>query len=218
MIEEHLAAQDWAVIASDLDARGFAVLPAILSAPECAAIAGFYPERERFRSRVVMAQHNFGRGEYQYFSYPLPAVVADLRTALYPPLAPIANRWQEALGIEARFPAAHATYVAHCHRAGQSRPTPLLLKYEAGDYNALHQDLYGDEVFPFQATFLLSDPRHDFTGGEFVLVEQRGTARYYRVNDESVACFPTAADVVMGRSAPARPDRVDETEQEWWRR
>jgi uncharacterized protein len=172
-IAARLETQDWTAIAAELDERGFALLPAILSAAECAAIAGLYAARDRFRSRVVMEQHHFGRGEYQYFAYPLPEIVAELRTALYPHLAPVANRWHEALGIEAHFPPAHSAYLTHCHRQGQSRPTPLVLKYEAGDYNALHQDLYGDEVFPFQATFLLSDPARDFEGGEFVLVEQR---------------------------------------------
>jgi hypothetical protein len=163
----------WERVAQDLDAHGCARVEGLLGADACEALAGLYPLEDRFRSRVVMARHGFGRGEYRYFRYPLPELVSALRTALYPRLAPLANRWHEALGSEVRFPAEHAAYLARCHRAGQRRPTPLLLRYGAGDYNCLHQDLYGEHVFPIQATILLSAPGRDFTGGEFVLTEQR---------------------------------------------
>jgi hypothetical protein len=168
-----VAALDWERIVAELDAQGCAVVPAMLAQHECAALADSYALEDRFRSRVVMARHGFGRGEYKYFAYPLPETVAELRNALYPPLAGIANRWNERLGTEVRFPADHAAFLDRCHRAGQRRPTPLLLCYGAGDYNCLHQDLYGEHVFPLQATFLLSAPGRDFTGGEFVLTEQR---------------------------------------------
>ncbi len=165
--------QDWRRVGAELDDQGWAVLPGLLGGADCARLAGLYDREEGFRSRVVMARHGFGRGEYRYFAYPLPPVVARLRTALYPHLAPIANSWQERLGREARFPAAHAAYLARCHKAGQARPTPLLLRYGPGDYNCLHQDIYGAEVFPLQVAVLLSGPGADFTGGEFVLTEQR---------------------------------------------
>jgi hypothetical protein len=164
---------DWAGIAAALDAEGHAVVGPLLGPAECAALAAAYDDDALFRSRVVMARHGFGQGEYKYFAYPLPETVAALRTALYPPLAAVANRWNERLGEAARFPADHAAYLARCHKAGQKRPTPLLLRYGPGDYNRLHQDLYGELVFPLQATVLLSDPVRDFTGGEFVLTEQR---------------------------------------------
>ncbi len=172
-IEPRLEAIDWARVAADLDAWGWAMSEAVLSPGECEATAALYAEDSRFRSRVVMARHGFGRGEYRYFSYPLPDLVAGLRSALYPRLAPVANRWNEAMGIEVRFPAEHAAFIERCHRAGQTRPTPLLLQYGPGDYNCLHQDLYGEHVFPFQVAILLSPPGQDFTGGEFVLTEQR---------------------------------------------
>jgi hypothetical protein len=158
---------------NELNERGFSVVPSLLTPDECAALAGLYGDDARFRSRVVMARHNFGRGEYKYFAYPLPEPVAALRASLYPPLADIANRWAETLGIATRFPAEHAAFLQQCHQAGQTRPTPLLLRYGAGDYNCLHQDLYGEQVFPLQATVLLSAPGRDFAGGEFVLTEQR---------------------------------------------
>jgi uncharacterized protein len=164
---------DWARAGEELDARGFALLPALLSPSECRALIAGYADDARYRSRVVMARHGFGRGEYKYFAYPLPPLVAALREAFYPPLAAIANRWNEALGIEDAFPPAHAAFLERCHAAGQTRPTPLVLAYEAGDYNCLHQDLYGDHVFPLQVAALLSEPGHDFDGGEFVLTEQR---------------------------------------------
>ena len=157
---------DWDRIAAELDERGCATTPPILTAQQCRELIDAYDDDAMFRSRVVMARHNFGRGEYKYFAYPLPKTVADLRTALYPHLAEIANRW------EGGFPDMHAAYLARCHRAGQKRPTPLMLKYGAGDYNCLHQDLYGEMVFPLQATILLSDPT-EFDGGEFVMTEQR---------------------------------------------
>jgi len=161
------------ILVRGLEEDGFAVLPGLLGARDCQGLVRSYDERALFRSRVVMARHGFGAGEYSYFGYPLPQIVAALRARLYRPLAEVANRWNAALGIDARFPAVHADYVKRCHRAGQEKPTPLLLRYGAGDYNCLHQDLYGDEVFPLQATVLLAEPGRDFTGGEFVLTEQR---------------------------------------------
>jgi hypothetical protein len=172
-VVERLGALDWADIAAQLDRHGCATTGPLLTVEECASAAAAYAADEPFRSRVIMARHGFGRGEYKYFAYPLPAMVADLRSALYAPLARITNRWNEAMGIASRYPDDHAAYLTRCHQAGQSKPTPLLLQYGPGDYNCLHQDLYGEHVFPLQATFLLSRPQTDFTGGEFVLVEQR---------------------------------------------
>ncbi len=156
-----------------LDAHGYAVLPGLLSSEHCQALVAGYAEEARYRSRVVMARYNFGRGEYKYFAYPLPALVADLRTSLYPQLVPIANRWNEQLSIETRYPDDHAAFIERCHAGGQLRPTPLVLAYSPGDYNCLHQDLYGEHVFPLQVVVLLSDPERDFTGGELVITEQR---------------------------------------------
>jgi len=164
---------DWTSIAAHLDAYGWATFPELLTATETNAIAGLYDDEGTFRSHVVMARHGFGRGEYKYFKYPLPDKIAELRTALYPRLVPIANRWNEAMGIDVRYPDAHADFITRCHKAGQTRPTPLLLQYGEGDFNALHQDVYGEHVFPLQVMVLLSEPGKDFTGGEFVLIEQR---------------------------------------------
>jgi hypothetical protein len=160
-------------IAAALDREGWAVLPGLLCAEECRAVAAMYAAEEGFRSRVVMARRGFGRGEYKYFSYPLPAPVSGLRASLYPQLLPIANRWNERLGSDVRFPPRHADFLERCHAAGQTRPTPLLLQYGPGDFNCLHQDVYGEQVFPLQVAVLLSEPDADFEGGEFVLTEQR---------------------------------------------
>ncbi len=168
-----IAASDCVRLSDHLDAHGWAMIPNLLTTSECTDIAGFYNEDRRFRSHIVMARHGFGRGEYKYFAYPLPDQIAALRTTLYPGLAPIANRWNEAMGIAVRYPDQHADFIARCHKAGQTRPTPLLLQYGEGDFNALHQDVYGEHVFPLQVALLLSEPGQDFTGGEFVLVEQR---------------------------------------------
>jgi len=170
---ERVAALDWASIGMQLDQFGCAKTGRLLEPDECAAISSCYGDDKLYRSRVIMARHGFGRGEYKYFSYPLPEVVGSLRTSLYPPLAEIANRWNEQMDIEQRFPTGHAAYLKCCHAAGQTRPTPLLLQYGAGDYNCLHQDVYGELVFPLQVAFLLSRPGEDFSGGEFVLTEQR---------------------------------------------
>ena len=172
-IERRIAALDWERLGEALDARGCATTGPLLTARECAALARSYDDDTAFRSRVVMARHGFGSGEYKYFAYPLPALVSTLREALYTRLAPIANRWHEAMGIATRFPDHHAEFVARCHAAGQRRPTPLLLQYGPGDYNCLHQDLYGEQAFPLQAVLLLSEPGRDFEGGEFVMTEQR---------------------------------------------
>jgi hypothetical protein len=164
---------DWRRIEADLDGHGCAVASEVLSPEECRSFASSYAEGECFRSRIVMARHGFGRGEYQYFRYPLPETIAELRTALYPPLSGVANRWNEEMGISVRYPNDHAAFLKRCHEAGQMQPTPLLLQYEKGDYNCLHQDIYGEHVFPLQVAFLLSNPDADFEGGEFVLTEQR---------------------------------------------
>jgi len=200
-IAARIAALDWRGIAASLDGAGWAVLPSLLSATECADTAALYAQEMRFRSHVHMARHGFGRGEYRYFAYPLPPLVAGLRGALYARLVPIANRWHERIGRDERFPADHTDYLAHCHAAGQARPTPLLLQYSPGDYNCLHRDLYGTEVFPIQVAVLLSAPGTDFDGGEFVLTEQRprmqsraavvplgqGDAVIFAVNERPVA-------------------------------
>ena len=172
-IEERLSAVDWTKTSAHLDAYGWGMIEKILTPDECRAIAGLYDDGARFRSHVIMARHGFGRGEYKYFSYPLPDMVADLRAALYGRLTPLANRWNDSMGIDVRYPSEHAGFLQRCHRSGQTRPTPLLLRYGAGDYNCLHQDLYGEHVFPFQVAFLLAEAGKDFTGGEFVLTEQR---------------------------------------------
>ena len=161
------------VVAAELDSFGCAVIGPLLEPSQCRAISGLYASDRAFRSRVVMARHGFGRGEYKYFAYPLAKKVAALRSALYPKLSAIANRWNEQMGIGARYPTDHAAFLARCHEAGQTKPTPLLLQYGEGDFNCLHQDLYGEHVFPLQVAILLSAPGIDFTGGEFVLTEQR---------------------------------------------
>ena len=172
-IAGRVQALDWSRIGQDLDAQGSAVIAGLLDAAECTALAALYRKEDSFRSRVVMARHGFGRGEYKYFSYPLPDPVSALRASVYPHLAPIANRWNSAMGIAVRYPARHTEFIARCHEAGQCRPTPLLLQYGVDDYNCLHQDLYGEHVFPIQLAILLSEPGRDFSGGEFVLTEQR---------------------------------------------
>ena len=164
---------DWERVSQDLDTEGSAVVEEILSPDQCQALAGLYPKDDIFRSRVVMERHGFGRGEYKYFSYPLPDLIVALRTVIYPHLVPIANRWNNDMGIAVRYPDKHADFIERCHQAGQVRPTPLLLQYGVGDYNSLHQDLYGEHVFPLQLTILLSKPDKDYTGGEFVMTEQR---------------------------------------------
>jgi hypothetical protein len=164
---------DWEQVSQDLDSRGSAILDRILSVDECKSMVELYSQDDLFRSHVVMSRHGFGRGEYKYFSYPLPEIISELRKAIYSRLAPVANRWNSAMGIDVRYPEDHAEFIERCHHAGQIRPTPLLLQYGEGDYNCLHQDIYGEHVFPIQAAILLSDPAKDFIGGEFVLTEQR---------------------------------------------
>ena len=170
---ERVADYDWTAARQLLDAQGWARLPALLSGEECDATAALYGPGAIFRSHVVMARHGFGKGEYRYFAYPLPGIVQDLRALLYPRLQPIADRWHERMNLAARFPDSHDAFLERCHAAGQTRPTPLLLQYGPTDYNCLHQDLYGEHVFPLQVAVLLSDPGTDFEGGEFVLTEQR---------------------------------------------
>jgi hypothetical protein len=172
-LEARIAALDWAGVSRHLDEHGWALLEKLLRPAEASAVSRLYGDDGLFRKHIVMARHGFGRGEYKYFEYPLPPLIEQLRTALYQPLAPVANRWNESLGSDIRYPAAHAAYLERCREAGQARPTPLLLEYTEGDWNALHQDLYGDHVFPLQVAILLSEPGRSFTGGEFVLVEQR---------------------------------------------
>lgn len=191
---------DWTRLAAELDARGHAVAAGLLTPAQCQALASGYGDKRRYRSRIVMSRHGFGRGEYQYFAYPLPRLLHNLRTALYPRLAPIANRWNRQMGIAVEYPAEHAAFLARCHEAGQRRPTPLILQYGPGDYNCLHQDLYGEHVFPLQAAVLLSRPGADFTGGEFVMTEtdsagqraevvplDQGDALIFTVNQRPVA-------------------------------
>ena len=170
---DRLSIIPWDQVLADLDAQGWATTGPLLAPDECAQLIAGYDDEERFRSRVIMAWHSYGRGEYRYFRYPLPALVETLRTELYARLVPVANRWRAALGAGDSLPPSHAEFLARCHAAGQTRPTPLLLRYGPGDYNCLHQDLYGEWLFPIQAAFLLSDPATDFTGGEFILTEQR---------------------------------------------
>ena len=172
-IEARVDGADWTKVRAGLDAEGWAVVPGLLSDGEADSVAALYHQEQGFRSQVVMARHGFGRGAYKYFSYPLPPLVQALRTAAYPRLAPTANQWHERMGKDARFPRDHAAFLARCHEAGQTRPTPLLLAYGPGDYNCLHRDLYGEHVFPIQMAILLDQPGEDFVGGEFVMTEQR---------------------------------------------
>jgi uncharacterized protein len=172
-VETRVDSCDWSALTSELNQVGAAVLPKLLTPEECRTIAALYPREEHFRSHIVMARHGFGKGEYRYFRYPLPDLIGSLRTALYPRLAPLANAWNERMGIDPRYPQSHRQFLELCHKAGQEKPTPLLLQYVEGDYNCLHQDLYGDLAFPLQVAILLSEPGKDFTGGEFVLTEQR---------------------------------------------
>jgi uncharacterized protein len=203
-----VAGVDWNEIATSLDERGYATTSALLSAEVCRGLVGLYSSEDAFRRRVVMQHHAYGRGEYKYFRYPLPGTVEALRQAIYPHLAPIANRWRDRLNEEERFPPSLGAYLEQCHRAGQERPTPLLLKYETGDYNCLHQDLYGDLVFPLQLTVLLSAPEEDFTGGEFLLVEQRprmqSRGEVVPLRQGEAVIFPVHHRPVEGSRGPYR--------------
>lgn len=203
-----VAALDWAQAERELDARGSALLPGLLGANECAALAAMYGATGLFRSRVVMGRHGFGRGEYQYFSNPLPGVVAGLRAALYAQLAPVANRWNEAMNQAPRFPQQHAAFIERCHAAGQRWPTPLLLQYGVDDYNCLHQDLYGEHVFPIQVAILLSQPGRDFSGGELVLTEQRprmqSRAEVVPLQQGDAVAFAVHQRPVQGTRGPYR--------------
>ncbi|MCP2089899.1 UNVERIFIED_ORG: hypothetical protein J2Y81_005986 [Paraburkholderia sediminicola] len=172
-LTQRVDAIDWFDVEEELNGYGCAMLRNLLSAQECDALSANYPRDDLYRSRVVMARHGFGRGEYKYFAYPLPPLVAELRAEIYPRLAPVANHWNEAMNIDVRYPAAHGEFIERCHAAGQLRPTPLILQYAKDDFNCLHQDLYGEHVFPLQVAILLSEPGQDFTGGEFVMTEQR---------------------------------------------
>ena len=172
-IKDRVAALDWQDLTTQLDGFGNAVIEGLLMPEECRQIAQLYSHEQHFRSHIRMARHGFGKGEYRYFKYPLPDPIARLRTTLYPPLAAVANRWNERMNLDQRYPVRHAEFLKQCHEAGQTRPTPLLLQYIPGDFNCLHQDIYGDLAFPLQVAILLSKPAEDFTGGEFVLTEQR---------------------------------------------
>jgi uncharacterized protein len=193
---------DWTAAGRELDAHGCAVLAGILSAAECSTLVATYDTDSLFRSTVVMARHGFGRGEYKYLAYPLPPLIAELRSTLYPPLAAVANRWHEVSNVDLRYPATHSEYVERCHVAGQTQPTPLLLRYGAGDYNCLHQDLYGEHVFPLQVAFLLSQPGQDYSGGEFVLTEQRprmqSRAEVVPLRQGDAVIFPVSSRPVRG--------------------
>jgi len=207
-LTERIADLDFAAAARELDAHGAAIVPSLLTPDESAALAAGYDDHGHYRSTVVMSRHGFGRGEYRYFAYPLPDLVAALRDGLYPPLAAVANRWNATLGEAARYPAEHADYLARCHAAGQTRPTPLVLRYVEGDYNCLHQDLYGAEVFPLQVAILLSAPGRDFTGGEFVLTEQRprmqSRAEVVPLTQGDAVIFPVHHRPVTGGRGPYR--------------
>ena len=208
-LQGRISALPWADLAAELDADGCALIGGLLDPETCATVAGWYAdEGAAFRSRVVMARHGFGRGEYRYFAYPLPDLVAALREAFWPPLAEIANRWNAALGREVRYPAAHAEFLARCQAAGQTRPTPLLLAYGPGDFNCLHQDLYGDHVFPLQVAILLSEPGRDFEGGEFVLTEQRprlqSRAEVVPLRQGDAVIFPVRDRPAQGVRGPYR--------------
>ena len=199
---------DWNRVEADLDEFGHAVLPTLLNRAECQRLVGRYTHRGAFRSRVVMGRHGFGQGEYQYFARPLPEPVATLRAGIYPPLAAIANRWHAALNIDRRYPPTHQAYLAQCHATGQTRPTPLLLKYRPGDYNRLHQDLYGDQMFPLQLAVLLSEPNTEFAGGEFVLTEQRARmqsqATVVPLGLGDAVVFPVRVRPMAGVRGPVR--------------
>jgi hypothetical protein len=199
---------DWQRVAAELDEFGCAVVRGVLTAQECEVYAASYASADLFRSRVVMERHGFGRGEYRYFAYPLPAPLAQLRSELYRPLAAIANRWHETLGIDTRFPPRHEQFIARCHAAGQLRPTPLILQYREGDYNCLHQDLYGEHVFPLQVAVLLSRPGEDFDGGEFVLAEQRprmqSRVEVVPLRQGDAVIFPVNVRPVNGTRGPYR--------------
>jgi hypothetical protein len=196
------AAIPWRTIETELDNFGCAILKNVLSRADCEKLATGYPDDSQFRKRIVMARHGFGRGAYKYFNYPLPGLVSDLRQSLYPPLAGIANRWNELMGIDVPYPDQHEAFIGRCHEAGQDRPTPLLLEYGEGDYNCLHQDIYGVHVFPLQVAFLLSRPQEDFTGGEFVLTEQRprmqSRAEIVPLQQGDAVIFPVSQRPVKG--------------------
>jgi hypothetical protein len=207
-VSERVAGLDWARIAQSLDTLGYATTGALLHGDECASLVDSYAADKGFRSRVIMARHGFGRGEYKYFDYPLPQLVSELRTAFYSPLAEIANHWNERVGVRKEFPQSHAEYLDLCHRAGQTKATPLLLQYGLGDYNCLHQDLYGELVFPIQITVLLAQPKADFTGGEFVLTEQRprkqSRAEVVSLTRGEAVIFPVHHRPVQGARSTCR--------------
>ncbi|CAB3792266.1 hypothetical protein LMG28614_03487 [Paraburkholderia ultramafica] len=207
-ITQRISALDWRSIERDLDLYGCAAVPGLVTARECDALAALYSRDDLYRSRVVMARHGFGRGEYKYFDYPLPDMIGELRTAIYPHLVSVANRWNQVMQIGVRYPAKHADFIRRCHDAGQLRPTPLILQYGEGDYNCLHQDLYGEHVFPLQVAILLSEPGRDFTGGEFVMTEQRprmqSRAEVVRLAKGDAVIFTVNSRPVQGTRGPYR--------------